>query len=102
MKRLVRADNLLQASIWAESLRAAGIRCELRNTALSGAMGEIPYLECAPQLWLVNDADEARATVILDELRRPPGGARWCCFQCGEKSEAQFGACWQCGATRPD
>lgn len=102
MKRLVRADNLLQASIWAESLRAAGIRCELRNTVLSGAMGEIPFLECAPQLWLANDADEARATAILDELRRPPTGAQWRCAQCGELSEAQFGACWQCGATRQD
>lgn len=102
MKRLARADNLLQASIWAESLRAAGIRCELRNTVLSGAMGEIPFLECAPQLWLANDADEARATAILDELRRPRAGAAWRCAQCGEPSEAQFGACWQCGATRPD
>jgi len=52
MKLLARADNSLQASIWADTLRAAGIRCELRNTALSGAMGEIPFLECAPQLWL--------------------------------------------------
>ncbi len=102
MKRLVRADNLLQASIWAESLRAAGIRCELRNTALSGAMGEIPYLECAPQLWLLDDADEVRASALLDELRRPPKGAAWRCAQCGELSEAQFGACWQCGATRPE
>jgi len=102
MKRLIRADNLLQASIWAESLRAAGIRCELRNTALSGAMGEIPFLECAPQLWLEREADEARALAILDELRRPPRGAPWRCAQCGETSEPQFGACWQCGATRPE
>lgn len=102
MKRLARADNLLQASIWAESLRAAGIRCELRNTVLSGAMGEIPFLECAPQLWLADDADETRATAILDELRRPATGAAWRCTHCGETSEAQFGACWQCGATRPD
>ncbi|MGH6610781.1 MAG: putative signal transducing protein, partial [Burkholderiaceae bacterium] len=50
MKLLIRADNSLQASIWADTLRAAGIRCELRNTALSGALGEIPFLECAPQL----------------------------------------------------
>jgi len=41
MKLLARADHLVLATIWAESLRAAGIRCELRNTTLSGAMGEL-------------------------------------------------------------
>ena len=44
MKLLARADHLVLATIWAESLRAAGIRCELRNTMLSGAIGEIPFL----------------------------------------------------------
>ena len=36
MKLLARADNALQASIWADTLRAAGIRCELRNTRVVG------------------------------------------------------------------
>jgi hypothetical protein len=70
MKLLARADNTLQASIWADTLRAAGIRCELRNTALSGALGEIPFLECAPQLWIERDHDEPRAREILQQLER--------------------------------
>ncbi len=101
MKLLARADHLLQATIWADSLRAAGIRCQLRNTTLSGAIGEIPFLECAPQLWIERDADEERARTLLHELRRPPWGPQWCCTACGEWSEPQFGACWQCGAVRP-
>jgi hypothetical protein len=101
MKLVARADHLLLATIWAESLRAAGIRCELRNTTLSGAMGEIPFLECAPQLWIERDRDEARALDILRELRRPTGGPGWRCSGCGEALEPQFGACWRCGASRP-
>lgn len=101
MKLLARADHLVQGTIWAESLRAAGIRCELRNTTLSGAMGEIPFLECAPQLWIQRDADEVRAQEILQQLRQPVHGPQWRCVACGEWSEAQFGACWQCGTTRP-
>lgn len=100
MKLLARADHLLLATIWAESLRAAGIRCELRNTALSGAVGEIPFLECAPQLWIERDVDEARAREILHQLQRPVAGPGWHCERCGEYSEPQFGACWQCGAER--
>ena len=101
MKLLARADNSIQASIWADTLRAAGIRCELRNTALSGALGEIPFLECAPQIWLERDDDAPRALEILSMLSKPVRAPEWKCTGCGEYSEAQFGACWKCGATRP-
>ena len=101
MKLVARADHPLQAAIWADTLRAAGIRCEVRNTVLSGALGEIPFLECAPQVWLLDDADEARAREILRQLREPPAGTPWRCAGCGEESEPQFGTCWKCGATRP-
>lgn len=100
MKLVARADHPLQAAIWADTLRAAGIRCEVRNTVLSGAMGEIPFLECAPQLWLLDDHDEARAQEVLQQLRQPASGPSWRCTQCGEESEPQFGTCWQCGRAR--
>jgi len=100
MKLLARADHLVLATIWAESLRAAGIRCELRNTMLSGAIGEIPFLECAPQLWIEHAHDEPRALEILRQLQRPPQGPQWYCTDCGEPLEPQFGACWRCGAAR--
>jgi len=101
MKLLARADNTMQATIWANSLRAAGIRCELRNTALSGALGEIPFLECAPQLWIALDHEVARACEILQQLRQPMTGPAWQCAGCSEYSEPQFGCCWQCGSARP-
>ena len=101
MKLLARAENLLQASIWYGSLRAAGITCELRNTTLAGAIGEIPFLECAPQLWLRNPLDEPRARELIAQLRRPVEGASWACAGCGELLEPQFSQCWNCGAGRP-
>jgi Putative prokaryotic signal transducing protein len=100
MKLLARADNSLQASIWADTLRAAGIRCELRNTALAGALGEIPFLECAPQLWIVHDHEESVAREILQQLRQPVSGPQWQCEACGEYSEPQFGSCWNCQTPR--
>jgi hypothetical protein len=100
VKLIARADHPLQAAIWADTLRAAGIRCEVRNTTLAGAMGEIPFLECAPQLWLPDESDEARAKEVLQQLRQPVSGTPWRCA-CGEESEPQFGNCWKCGAARP-
>jgi hypothetical protein len=101
MKLLMRCDHALQAAHLANALRAAGIRCEVRNTTLAGAIGDIPWLECAPQLWLVDDLDEYRARELLSDLTRPATGPAWICPACGEQLEPQFGACWQCGKPRP-
>lgn len=99
MKLLTRCEHALQAQHFANALRAAGIACEVRNTTLAGAIGEVPWLECAPQLWIANALDEPRALQLLRELDMPPAGPPWCC-SCGETIEAQFGACWKCGASR--
>lgn len=101
MKLLVRCDHALQAAHYANALRAAGIACEVRNTTLAGAIGDIPWLECAPQVWIENDTDETRARTLLRELARPVSGPTWRCPQCGEELEPQFAACWACGAPRP-
>lgn len=99
MKLLQRFDHRLQAEHYANVLRAAGVRCTLRNTALAGALGEIPFLECAPQLWLEDALDEPRAREILRSLEAPLAEPPWRCG-CGETIEPQFGACWRCGAGR--
>jgi hypothetical protein len=100
MKLLVRCDQTLQAAHIANALRASGIACEVRNTTLSGAIGDIPFLECAPQVWIANDWDEPRARMLLRELMQPVSGPTWRCAKCGEELEPQFGACWACGAPR--
>jgi hypothetical protein len=102
MKLLARFDQALQASHVANILRAAGIPCEVRNTTLSSALGEIPWLECAPQVWIETDADEERARCLLAETRRPLDAPPWHCPRCGELLEPQFASCWSCGATRPN
>ena len=100
MKLLRRCDHGLQAAHFANALRAAGIRCEVRNTTLSGAIGDIPWLECAPQVWIHDPLDEKRALALLDEITLPPDAPAWKCGQCNETIEPQFGECWNCGAVR--
>jgi hypothetical protein len=69
---------------------------------LNGALGEIPADQCAPELWLVDERDEALARRILAAARSgpPPGALPWTCRACGEMLEPQFTACWRCGAWR--
>jgi len=102
MKLLMRCEHAIAAAHFAGALRAAGIDCEVRNTLLSGALGEIPFLECAPQVWIRNALDEARARELITQLRKPVVGDPWICEECGEVLEPQFSQCWNCGAGRPE
>ena len=102
MKLLMRCEHAIAAAHYAGALRAAGIDCEVRNTTLSGALGEIPFLECAPQVWIRDALDEARARELITQLRSPVAGDPWICEKCGEVLEPQFSQCWNCGAGRPE
>ena len=98
MKRVFGSHNAVLAHHSRNLLEAEGIETELRNLALSSAMGELPPAECQAEVWVLRDADAPRAEEIL---RRPSvTGPDWLCA-CGEKSGAQFSNCWKCGSDRP-
>lgn len=99
MKRLIADESLAHVSHLRNLLEQSGIACVIRNEQLSGGIGEIPFLECLPELWVVRDADLARAQALLGDMERAdaPRGP-WRCRHCGETNEGQFAACWQCDA----
>jgi len=84
-------------------LEAEDIRCQIRNELLSRLAGEIPFTECAPELWLLDGRDFERARRIVADFGRPPAPRPpWQCPECGETLEGQFSACWHCGASQPE
>lgn len=84
-------------------LRSAGIPCRIRNERLSTLAGEVPFSECAMQLELEDESDRERAESLIREiaLSSANGAPHWLCARCGEQLEAQFTACWHCGAEKP-
>ena len=97
MKRVSSSHNLQLVHHWRNVLEAAGIRAVVRNEILSSAMGELPPAECQAEVWVLDDADAARAASIL---QGQVSGTDWTCA-CGEKLGPQFTQCWRCGAYRP-
>ncbi|KVC78852.1 hypothetical protein WJ47_17495 [Burkholderia ubonensis] len=97
-----KAPDLATAQHWANVLEAAGVGCELHNRYAPGALGGLPADACAPEVWLDDERDEALARRLLDAASRGPAASAtpWRCPQCGESLEAQFTACWRCGAVR--
>jgi hypothetical protein len=100
MKRVFVSDSLAETGHLKTMLEQQGIGCFVKNEQLLGAMGDVPFLECAPEIWVYNDAEAAAARSIIDDLTAP-GETHdpWRCQACGENNEGQYAACWQCGAS---
>lgn len=85
-------------------LDAHGIPVSITEPPLRGAMGEIPFLETATELYLHDSSRIEEARALIARYRSgSPGvrGAVWRCAACGEVHEPEFGSCWNCGAARP-
>ena len=91
-----------QAGMLKELLAKEGIECILKNDQLSAGMGEIPFTECYPELWLIDEEVYPRAKLFLDDwLKNELADAEpWLCTGCGEVLAAQFDACWSCDRER--
>ena len=99
MKKLNSSESLITINHWKNILQSEGISCEIRNQHLGSIMGEMPFVEVWPQLWIVNDLDFDRAQqLISDDIVDESPTEPWKCRRCGEENEGQFAACWSCGA----
>ncbi len=98
MKRLINCDSLFQAGHIKNILQQAGIDCLIKNEQLSGGLGEIPFLDCLPELWILRNKDFERAQSLLkSSCNANISGTPWGCMNCGEKNESHFAVCWKCG-----
>ena len=103
-KRVLVANDPLQAGLAKVALEAAGLSVQLRQMELWGVAVEVLYSQgAAPSVW-VPAQQEATAQRILQEQFEAQGAADepdWRCQQCRELNGSNFAACWQCGSERP-
>ena len=84
-------------------LEANGIATFIRNQYGSSVMGEIPFVEVVPQLFVLHDADHRRALELLQlDLPADESLGDWVCPECGVDVEAPLVRCWKCGLGRND
>ena len=102
MKRVFNADDPMLVGLMRSVLEEHGIGCIIKNEHLSGAIGQLPPLECWPELWVVDDKELLPAKRLIESHLRWSGdpGSAWTCPQCGEELEGQFPVCWRCGRAR--
>ncbi len=102
MPLIYSAANLVEAQLIVDELKAGGMQARVTGTYLSGAIGELPPSDVIG-VWLdeVQHSDRARAIINEFEAVRQRPERDWRCQHCQEWVGREFGACWQCGQTRP-
>src|SRR5688572_3768697 len=65
MKRLHSAKDPLMIGHLKNVLASVGIKCVAKNVDLISAAGELPPVECWPELWVIDDAKFRRAESVL-------------------------------------
>ncbi len=99
MKKLTSAVTPVTIHHFRNLLEAEGIPCQIRNEHLISILGEMPFPETWPELWVINDLDYDRAMELINGgAASESPQASWRCKKCGETNEGQFAACWNCGA----
>jgi len=82
-------------------LESHGIATFIRNQYGSSVMGEVPFVEVVPQLYVLRERDVARALELLElDVPAEATAGDWVCPECGAEVEANFDTCWKCGGGR--
>ena len=102
MIRVHIAPTLLDAQLAADALSSLGIVNHILNANAAGALGEVPFMQAQPEVWIEEDAQETRAREALAGLHDAPPRDEKTCPHCGEINPGNFLSCWQCRGALPD
>ena len=84
-------------------LESHEIKTFLRNEYGSSVVGELPFVEVIPQLFVLEEKDVARARELLQlDLPMEDSDDDWVCPECGVDVEGNFSRCWKCGVNQRD
>jgi len=99
LRKVHTAESIVEIAHLRNLLEAEGIACVVRNDRLASIVGEIPFVECWPELWVVENGNYLKAKALVEDmLQAAPARDAWRCGRCGETIEGQFEVCWNCGA----
>ncbi len=101
MKRVHIAATLIDAQLAADTLSSLGIPNHIFNANAAGALGEVPFANAQPEIWVEDDGQAARASEILASVKNAAAGTDKACPHCGEANPSHFLTCWHCGSALP-
>lgn len=99
MLRVYEASDLQDAHILLGLLKQGGIPARVFNEHARSGLGDIPFGETYPSVWIEDERDLVPARrIVVDYQNQPAVSGTVQCPACGEESPANFAVCWNCGA----
>jgi hypothetical protein len=84
MRKIYCAKDPLMIAHLRNVLGLHGIECVIRKVDLAAGAGELPPVECWPELWIIDDARLAEGAAILKKSLAPlEAGTRWLAHERG-------------------
>ncbi|MEM7360691.1 MAG: DUF2007 domain-containing protein [Pseudomonadota bacterium] len=97
MKQVYTNQNIALVGASKSYLEENGIACRIRNEFSSGVMGDMPFADVWPELWVADDNYTQAKQLIGTMQQQTVNGPEWFCHQCKESNPGTFELCWQCG-----
>jgi len=97
MRRVHIAPTLLDAQLVSDTLSDLGIPNRILNVHAAGALGDLPFLQAQPEVWIEDDAQTERAREALLHMQAVSISDGAPCPRCGEINPGNFLSCWNCG-----
>jgi hypothetical protein len=95
--KIYSAGNIQDAYLLQGLLNESGIETRILNEYAQGGVGEIPFTQAYPEIWLVNKSDSERAKEIIKQFDARQGHDDVFCARCHEPNPDTFETCWHCG-----
>jgi hypothetical protein len=94
--KLFTAGDIIEARLLQALLMSQGIDAIIKNESLQTGLGEIPFVEMWPEIWLIQRRDWDRAQRLLAGFVGAETNGEWSCPICGEQNPSTFELCWVC------
>ena len=97
MRKLFSHENRIIVFNLKNVLEGEGIDTYVVNEFAAGGAGDLPTFDTWPELWIEDDSRFEQARAIIDRILSDERRDDWYCRSCGEKIDAAFRLCWNCG-----
>ncbi len=100
--KLFTAGDIIEARLLQAFLRSQGVDTVIKNESLQTGLGELPFVESWPEVWLIQARDWDKAHQLLAGFISRETIGEWSCPVCGERNPDTFELCWVCAKVPTD
>ncbi len=100
MKLVFSKENRFEVIAMRSFLESHGVPSVLKNEFTSSVMGEVPFFETWPEIWVADEMFQQAEQLVAQVQSEIVDTDDWLCSGCKEENPSTFEICWCCGGER--